>query len=338
MIPEMRNGWMTIATASPMKAATCLLLPKVFLDGPYGTTTGMMDDGMRALGLVPTTRYPPRSAIRTWAEESTTAPVLALSGNDAIVDWVVLGCGHERSSRGARLEMRPSATRWGCGRYGRHQPGLLLRCPGNYHVVVKHRNHLGCMTPTRGPFRYPAPVDFTSLSTATYGATPGRPPAERSCAKCSGPVTSPSTARSKYTGSGNDRDGPHHRGQHHAEQRGERVQQPRREPQRPGGNTRAAAATANRPGERGQYHAEQHQGWSSCREPERAESTGASRRCLVLVAVARVAVFRLHRCCSASQPLSAKRCMKGRKRIRATGESSTVQSPTGEGLFGPGCG
>ncbi len=49
-------------------------------------------------------------------------------------------------------------------------PGVI---PGNYFVVVKHRNHLGVMTNTSISLDTLGsnPIDFTSTSTATYGTS-----------------------------------------------------------------------------------------------------------------------------------------------------------------------
>ncbi len=183
---------------------------RVMLDGPYNTTTGLMDDGMRSLGLVPTLEpytglgYPHVSG----GGESTTAPVLALAGNDAIVDWVVL------ELRDANTPSTVVATQ--CALLQRDgdvvatdgTSPLNFNLPsGNYGVVVRHRNHLGCMTavalalsPTT------TPVDFTSAATGTYGT---------SARKTSGGAVSVQVLWSgdvtfnhqiKYTGSGNDRD------------------------------------------------------------------------------------------------------------------------------------
>ncbi|MBK7945849.1 MAG: hypothetical protein IPJ85_11315 [Flavobacteriales bacterium] len=65
---------------------------RVVLEGPYDSNIGLMGDGMRALGLVPTTEpfTAPGYVHVNGGSESTTAPVLAVTGNNAIVDWVVL--------------------------------------------------------------------------------------------------------------------------------------------------------------------------------------------------------------------------------------------------------
>lgn len=117
------------------------LRPKAFLQGPYNA--GLMADNLRSAGLVPTLSPYGDGA-------STTAGVLALTGNDAIVDWV-------------RIELRDPATpatvlhtrsaliqRDGdvVGTDGRSPVFFNAVASGNYHVAMRHRNHLGAMTAT----------------------------------------------------------------------------------------------------------------------------------------------------------------------------------------------
>ena len=78
---------------------------------------------------------------------------------------------------------------------------------GNYHVAVRHRNHLGCMTAgALALSSTPMAVDFTLSATSTYGTdarktSGGAVPVETLWA---GDVTFNHAI--KYTGSGNDRD------------------------------------------------------------------------------------------------------------------------------------
>ena len=75
---------------------------------------------------------------------------------------------------------------------------------GNYHIVVKHRNHFGVMSFTPYLLRDPGTmVDFTTLSTATYG-TEARKTVGASQVMWSGNVTGDGVLQ--YTGAGNDRD------------------------------------------------------------------------------------------------------------------------------------
>jgi YVTN family beta-propeller protein len=75
---------------------------------------------------------------------------------------------------------------------------------GNYHVVVKHRNHFGMMTFSPYLLRDPGTlVDFSTAATSTYG-TGARKTVGSSEVMWMGNVTGDGLIQ--YTGSGNDRD------------------------------------------------------------------------------------------------------------------------------------
>ncbi|MBL0043319.1 MAG: hypothetical protein IPP33_02530 [Flavobacteriales bacterium] len=101
--------------------------------------------------------------------EQTTAGVLAVTGPNAIVDWVLL------ELRGPAIPASIVATRAALVRRNGDivdvdgvSPVAFNVAPGSYYVSVKHRNHLGCMTSgTVALSSTPATVDFTSLATAT---------------------------------------------------------------------------------------------------------------------------------------------------------------------------
>ncbi|MCE7989582.1 MAG: DUF642 domain-containing protein [Caldilinea sp. CFX5] len=144
---------------------TTVTLPvKLFLQGPYIQAAGMMTDTLRSKSLVPTTS--PYTATAT-----TTAGVLAVTGNDAIVDWVLVE---------VRNNVVPSVV-------VARQSALLQRdgdvvavdgtgtltftlAADNYYVAVKHRNHLGAMTATPVAISAATPlVNFTT--SAGYGTS-----------------------------------------------------------------------------------------------------------------------------------------------------------------------
>lgn len=147
---------------------------RVFLEGPYNSGTGLMNDVLRGLGAFPTSDpYPGLGYVHTGSSTSgTIVPgALAVSGNDAITDWVLL------ELRSAVTPATVVASR-----------SCLLQCdgdvvdtdgvspvpffvsPGSYHLAVRHRNHLGAMTANPVALNStPAVVDLTSVSTSTYG-------------------------------------------------------------------------------------------------------------------------------------------------------------------------
>lgn len=71
---------------------TVALSVKVLLEGPFNSVLGLMGDGLRSGGLVPLSE--PYSALGYvhvgGGGEATSSAVLSTTGNDAIVDWVVI--------------------------------------------------------------------------------------------------------------------------------------------------------------------------------------------------------------------------------------------------------
>ncbi|MBV6406155.1 MAG: hypothetical protein IT228_14455 [Flavobacteriales bacterium] len=180
---------------------------KVFLDGPYVSGTQLMNDNLRSQGIVPLVE--PYTAIGYThvggGAEVTTAPVLAVTGNNAIVDWVVLEL-RDKNNSATVLRSRSALVQ---------RDGDVVDVDGvssvpfavaadNYFVAVRHRNHLGCMTATSIALSgTAASVDFTNNATATYGTNARRVNGARSTlwkgnARWDAVV--------KYAGGSNDRD------------------------------------------------------------------------------------------------------------------------------------
>jgi len=199
------NGTVLFDNVSVQMLGTgALLSAKAWLDGCYVDSQGLMRDDLRVAGLVPlNTPYSSPAA--------TIAPaVLAVSGPNAIVDWV-------------QVELRAIVT----GISTLRAPALLQRdgdivaldgvsplsipvASGLYYVHLRHRNHLGVITAnlvsvnasnTLVDFRSPAtaclvrPAPNTDLPRKTVGATR---------ALWAGELTN--DYKIKYTGAGNDRD------------------------------------------------------------------------------------------------------------------------------------
>ena len=184
-----------------------VLSPRVLLGGPHEEATQRMSDGLRTAGLIPLTE--PYTALGyahvNGGGETTTTPVLAVTGDNAIVDWVVVEL---RSSTApypvlatkSALVQRDGdvVSTTGSG------PVLFNMAAGNYHVAIRHRNHLGCMTNTAislGPTN--TVVDFTTAATATYG-TEARASVGGLAVLWPGDGNADGVV--KYAGSDNDRD------------------------------------------------------------------------------------------------------------------------------------
>ena len=182
---------------------------RVMLEGPY--TNGLMNDALRTLPSFPLTE--PFTAMgyanaAYTAGATIPASVLAATGNNAIVDWVL-------------VEMRPAAAP---GTIAAARAALLQRdgdvvdldgassvgfaglAPGNYCVAVRSRSHLPVMLSASTPIAYGTGVpsaDFTLPTTQVYGNDAMKNVGGVVIA-AAGDVTFNGTV--SYTGSGNDRD------------------------------------------------------------------------------------------------------------------------------------
>ncbi|MBK6344127.1 MAG: hypothetical protein IPF41_16535 [Flavobacteriales bacterium] len=98
--------------------------------------------------------------------------MLAVTGNNAIVDWVILELRNSANpstvvtSRAALLQRDGDVVEMnGTGAVVMNAP------PGSYYVAVRHRNHLGIMTATAQSLSaVPLAINFTSAATATWGS------------------------------------------------------------------------------------------------------------------------------------------------------------------------
>ncbi|MCC7502453.1 MAG: endonuclease/exonuclease/phosphatase family protein [Flavobacteriales bacterium] len=181
---------------------------RAMLEGPFDQQTGLMQDSLRVKGLIPLTEpyadlgYTQSNGV---GGETTTSAVLNVSGNNAIVDWV-------------RVELRTSGTPsvvYAARNCLIQRDGDVVDVDGaspvhfnlpanSYHVVLRHRTHLGVMTAaTQALGPVPSTIDLTLSSTTTYGTD-----ATKSFGGLqmlwTGNAQRDSTLR--YTGATNDRD------------------------------------------------------------------------------------------------------------------------------------
>ncbi len=191
-------------------SASVRVSPKVFLDGAYNTTTGLMNDALRTASLVPSTEpytttlgYP---KVAKGGAEALTTGVLNTTGDNAVVDWV-------------RVELRPvsqpgmiAATAHGVvQRDGdvlaadNTNPLLFRVGAGTYHVVVRHRNHFGAMTAVGVALTATTTsVDLTLAATNTYGTNARKTIDTTLRSLWAGNALVDNAVR--YTGTSNDRD------------------------------------------------------------------------------------------------------------------------------------
>ncbi|MEM9991789.1 MAG: hypothetical protein AAF738_08495, partial [Bacteroidota bacterium] len=124
--------------------------PKVNLQGPW---TGTSMSTNLATGLLPSTE--PYTALGYsflgGGGEQVAPTVLAQTGNDSIVDWVIVELRANTSpntvlaSRAALLQKDGDVVDVD-GNSAVGMSGTTSINSGMYHVAIKHRNHLGTMT------------------------------------------------------------------------------------------------------------------------------------------------------------------------------------------------
>ena len=181
---------------------------RAFLQGPYDGGTQTMTDALRSASLLPVIE--PYSAlgyghVAGGGGASVPSTVLATTGNNAIVDWVVV------ELRSATAPATVVATRSALIQRDGDvvatdgvSPLTLYVAPGNYHVAIRHRNHLGVMTASAVALSgTTTTVNLTSPATATFG-TNARTAVGSTLALWPGNTNF--DGQVKYTGTSNDRD------------------------------------------------------------------------------------------------------------------------------------
>jgi len=191
------------------------LSPKVMLSGPYQPSTGLMNDSLRAQNLIPLNE--PYSGAPFYkvqllggGGETTTAAVLSVTGNNAIVDWVYLEIRSAANSNSIIATKDALLQRDGdvVSTDGWSPLTFPSLAPGNYFVSIKHRNHLGVMTATALTLTAGLQsVDFTSIPLYTISSIVNNAPANVvGSVKLLWSGDPNHNKNVKYTGSINDKD------------------------------------------------------------------------------------------------------------------------------------
>ncbi len=200
------NNWCLIPT---LTSPNVQLAPKVFLEGPYNSGSSLMNDGLRSASLIPATQ--PFTALgytftgSPGAGGTVAGSVFATTGNNAIVDWVIVEL---------RNPATPSTIVASCAALLQRDgdvvaldgtsPVSITTGAGGYYVAIRHRNHLGVMTAgTIALSGSAASVNFTSTATALYGTDPVSVVGGVNFLRTGDASFNKQLA---YTGNGNDRD------------------------------------------------------------------------------------------------------------------------------------
>jgi hypothetical protein len=192
----------------PYASPTVRVRPKVFLEGPYNAGTDRMTDILRQSSFLPLTEpYTAQGYSHVGGGGETTTPaVLAITGDNAIVDWLVV------ELRSATTPSTVLATRSALlQRDGDvvHVDGLspvAFSLPSaSYVVAIRHRNHLGVATASSITLSSTAVTLDLSISTIPlFGGTTATKQVGARRVLYAGDVNGDEMLR--YTGQDNDRD------------------------------------------------------------------------------------------------------------------------------------
>lgn len=186
-----------------------LVSPRVYLGGAFSAASPTMGAVLRTLPRFP--RVEPYSAMGyvhagTGGGEMVSPAAMLMTGNNAIVDWVVVelreagGSGAVVASRAALVQRDGDVV----AANGASPVAFYVPSGSAYRIAVRHRNHLGVMTATpRTLSTTPTSVDFGLSTTTTYG-TNARNTVNGTMVLWPGDVNDDGSV--KYAGSANDRD------------------------------------------------------------------------------------------------------------------------------------
>lgn len=171
--PSIYNQAAYISALARIKGVS--LKMKVFLQGPYNTTTLIMNDGLRAAGLLPLAE--PFSALGFLhkgggGNESVLSPVWNTTGNDAIVDWIFVELRNKSNPTDVLYTVSALVQRDGdvVATDGVSDLSFPQAPADNYYIAIRHRNHFGFRTASSVALgTVSVTLNFTNNSVALYG-------------------------------------------------------------------------------------------------------------------------------------------------------------------------
>ncbi|MEL6142811.1 MAG: hemagglutinin protein [Bacteroidota bacterium] len=151
------------------------------LQGPYNSTTSLLNDNLREETLIPI-KEPYASLgiqhLQGGGNEEVRGSVFSTTGNDAIVDWIFIELRNKNdntevlATRSALLQRDGDVVDYD----GVSPVRFVNSCPDDYYVVIRHRNHLGVMTanPISLEEEPGNAIDFTNPLLPTWGTNAQR--------------------------------------------------------------------------------------------------------------------------------------------------------------------
>lgn len=157
-----------------MNLTTISLNAKVILQGAYNTSNNLMNDLLRQQNLIPLTQpYSNDLNFQHVGNEQTTNQVLNQTGENAIVDWVLLELRNANNpsqilnTRAALLQRDGDIVD-----VDGISPVSFEVSENNYFLSVRHRNHLGTMTENIININNNPTIDFTNPTLNLFGTNP----------------------------------------------------------------------------------------------------------------------------------------------------------------------
>ena len=146
---------------------------RVMLQGAFDSSTNLMTDDLRSASLIPVNQPYNDAAFGYDGTETASAAVMQVTGDDAVVDWVLLELRDKADNTSVVARRAALVQRDGDvvdSITGSEILQLAGVSPDNYYVSIRHRNHLGVMASNLVRVQSTPPlVDFSSISNAVYG-------------------------------------------------------------------------------------------------------------------------------------------------------------------------
>ncbi len=182
---------------------------RVNLEGAWDPNMPQMRDGLRTSGVLPLQEPYTASGYVHCGDgggETISPAMLAVTGKNALVDWVVVELRNAVSPAQVIASKSVLVQRDGDVVDVQGRTRLLFSVPaGNYKVAVRHRNHLGAMGANNLALgANEAGLDLTLPTTLTYGTAAQKTLPNGKRALWSGNVVPDAVIM--YTGANNDRD------------------------------------------------------------------------------------------------------------------------------------
>ncbi|MFT4661197.1 MAG: hypothetical protein ACI8XB_001469, partial [Patiriisocius sp.] len=145
---------------------------KTYLQGPYDETSSQMIDELRSEGLLPLTE-PYSSLGYTVPSVSTNMVVLGVTGNNAIIDWILVEL-RDGSDPTNVLATQAALLQSDGDIVNTNGETLTFDDIGesSFYVALRHRNHMGVRTAAAQSIVGGISFDFTNTASELFGVDP----------------------------------------------------------------------------------------------------------------------------------------------------------------------